>query len=200
MHPDRDAHVRPFVARHSATGAAELGRVSATDITGFLILGVIHARGLAATGDKRAAAKALLRAEDDLASASEDIEEPPRTFFVEEASLAQSAGLVLQDCGDDTGAIRQFERSVQTRGTAFRRTHALTLAHLGSAQFAAGYVDEACGSWGQALDVVEDGVYSARARQAVSQMRALISPPRYRRMPAAADLRARATTYLAHAS
>jgi hypothetical protein len=163
------------------------------------LFGVVHVRGLAAAGDKQATAKALIRAEDDLASASESIEEPPRAFFFAEAALAHEAGGALRDCADSEGRISFLQRSVRTRRAAFRRTHALTLGHLGSAQFAAGRVDEACDSWGQALDVVEDGVHSARVRQAITQMRTLIAPARYRRTPAVADLHARATAYLTQA-
>jgi tetratricopeptide (TPR) repeat protein len=163
-------------------------------------LGIAHFRALAAAGERRAAAKALIRAEDDLASASDGIEEPPRALFFAEAALAHEAGRALRDCGDAEGAIEFLQRSVRTRGAAFRRTHALTLGHLGSAQFAAGRVDEACDSWGQALDVVEDGVHSARVRESITQMRTLISPDRYRQLPATAGLHARATTYLAQAS
>jgi hypothetical protein len=63
------------------------------------LLGVVHARGLAANGMKQAAAKALVRAEDDLASASDGIEEPDRTFFFGEASLAHETACTLRDLG-----------------------------------------------------------------------------------------------------
>ncbi|MDX3225527.1 hypothetical protein [Streptomyces sp. ME19-01-6] len=72
------------------------------------LLGVVHARGLAADGKKQAAAKALLRAEDDLASANDDIEEPHRTFFFAEAWLAHETACTLRDSSDGPGAIRQW--------------------------------------------------------------------------------------------
>ncbi|MGW6742480.1 hypothetical protein ACWGDX_17445 [Streptomyces sp. NPDC055025] len=58
------------------------------------LLGVVHARGLAANGRMQAAAKTLLKAEDG-ASASEDIREPHRTFFLAEASLAHETACTL---------------------------------------------------------------------------------------------------------
>lgn len=66
-----------------AQGLPPRCRVSATprDPRERALLGVVHARALAANGDKQPASKALLKAEDDLASASEGIEEPQRTFF-----------------------------------------------------------------------------------------------------------------------
>ncbi len=161
------------------------------------LLGVVHARGLAANGEKQAAAKALLRAEDDLASASEDIEEPDRTFFFGEASLAHETACTMRDCGDRQGAIRQFRRSVRTRGAAFRRTHAVTLGYLAAAQIAAGSVEEACATWGAVLDAMEEGICSGRARQTVADMRSLVSPYRRRGIRAVAGLDARAAAYLA---
>ena len=161
------------------------------------LLGVVHARGLASNGRKREAAKALLRAEDDLSMASVDIEEPHRTFFFSEASLAHETACTLRDSGDSAGAIQQFRRSVRTRGTEFRRTHAVTLGYMGAVQIADGSVEEACTSWGLVLDAMEDGIYSGRARQAVVEMQRLLSPYRNRDISVARRLRARATAYLA---
>lgn len=161
------------------------------------LLGVVHARGLAATGKNQAAARTLLRAEDDLSAASDDTEEPHRTFFFGEASLAHETGLALQDCGDRRAAIRQFQRSVETRGAAFRRTHAVTLGYLGVAQIRSGSVEEACRTWNSALDTIEDGISSRRARQTAVDMRNLLSTFRHRRVPAVAELDARAASYLA---
>jgi hypothetical protein len=161
------------------------------------LLGVVHARALAANGDKQAAAKALLKAEDDLTSASERIEEPQRTFFFGEASLAHETACTLRDCGDPHGAIREFRRSVRTRGDAFRRTHVVTLGYLGATQLASGGVEEACAIWSTALDVMEEGISSGRARQAVADMRTLLSPYRRRTIPAVSELDARAAAHLA---
>lgn len=161
------------------------------------LLGVVHARGLASSGNKHAAARALLRAEDDLSSASDDVEEPHRTFFFSEASLAHETACTLRACGDQPGAIRQFRRSVRTRGQAFRRTHAVTLGYLGATQVASGNLDEACATWSRVLDAMEEGIYSGRARQAVVDMRHLLSPYKHRKIPVVADLDVRAAEYLA---
>ena len=160
------------------------------------LLGVVHARGLAANGMQQAAAKALIRAEDDLASASDGIGEPDRTFFFGEASLAHEAACTLRDLGDRDGAIQQFQRSVRKRRAAFRRTHSVTLGYLGATQIAAGGVEEACGTWVMTLDAVEEGIYSGRARQTVVDMRTLLSPYRNRRIPVVAEVDQRARRYL----
>jgi hypothetical protein len=160
------------------------------------LLGVVHARGLAANGKKQAAARALLKAENDLASASDGIEEPDRTFFFGEASLAHETACTLRDLGDRDGAIRQFRRSVRKRGAAFRRTHAVTLGYLGAVQIADGSVEEACGTWSMVLDAMEEGIYSGRARQGVVDMRSRLSPYRHRRITCVTELDTRAGRYL----
>ncbi|MFI1416328.1 Tat pathway signal protein [Streptomyces sp. NPDC020707] len=160
------------------------------------LLGVVHARCLAASGQKTAAAKALLRAEGDLRSAHDGIEEPTRTFFFGQASLAHETACTLRLLDDQKGAIGQFGRSVRTRGAAFKRTHAVTLGYLGATQISAGSVEEACATWSRALDAMEQGIYSGRARQRVVEMRQLLSPYRRRGIPSAVELETRAVDYL----
>jgi transcriptional regulator with XRE-family HTH domain/tetratricopeptide (TPR) repeat protein len=162
------------------------------------LLGVVHARALAVAGHKQAAAKALLKAEDDLASARTDTAEPHRASFFGEASLAHETGRTLQAHGEIRNAIGQFRRSVQTRGTAYRRTHAVTLGYLGASHIAAGDIDEACATWSMALDVIEDGaIYSGRARQTIAEMRRLVAPLKHRKIPAIAEIDERGAKYLA---
>ncbi|CCK32133.1 hypothetical protein BN159_7754 [Streptomyces davaonensis JCM 4913] len=161
------------------------------------LLGVVHARTLAANCHDQEAARALLRAEDDLSNAHDGIREPDRTFFFGEASLAHETACTLRDLGDHQRAITEFRRSVRTRGTAFRRTHAVTLGYLGATQIAQGGVEEACATWTSVLDAMEDGIYSGRARQRVVEMRRLLSPYRKRGIPAVGALDARAAAYLA---
>jgi hypothetical protein len=161
------------------------------------LLGVVYARGLAATGDKAGAATALNRAEADLASATPGDAEPARVFFFGEASLAHETGCALRDSNDLAGAARELRRSVRTRKAAsFTRTHAVTLGYLGAVQVRQGNLEEACATWNTALDAME-GVRSARVRQTVADMRSALSPFRGRGSTAAAALHARATDYLA---
>ncbi|MFJ9889516.1 Tat pathway signal protein [Streptomyces sp. NPDC091287] len=161
------------------------------------LLGVVHARALAANRHNGRAAKALLRAEDDLSKAHDGIKEPDRTFFFGEASLAHETACTLRDLGDHQQAVKEFRRSVRTRGAAFRRTHAVTLGYMGATQIAQGGVEEACTTWTSVLDEMEDGIYSGRARQRVVEMRHLLSPYRKRGIPAVGALDARAASYLA---
>ncbi|WP_371480702.1 Tat pathway signal protein [Kitasatospora sp. NBC_00315] len=160
------------------------------------LLGVVHARSLAAAGRKNAAAKALLRAEDDLSAASDDIAEPDRVFFFGEASLAHETACALRDIGDLDGSVREFHHSVRTRkATKFTRTHAVTLGYLGSVYAQMNNIDRACATWSQALDAM-DGVRSGRTRQAAADMRTLLSPYRRRGTAAISEIDARAAAYL----
>jgi tetratricopeptide (TPR) repeat protein len=162
------------------------------------LLGVVHARALAGTGQKQAAAEALLKAENDLTSANDDTAEPHRASFFAEASLAHETGRTLQACGDVRNAVCHYQRSVQIRGTAYRRTHAVTLGYLGAAHLTAGNLDEAAATWQEALDVIEGGaVRSSRARHTIADMRRLTSHLRLRKAPAIAEIDQRAASYLA---
>ncbi|MFM9445114.1 Tat pathway signal protein [Streptomyces acidiscabies] len=161
------------------------------------LLGVVHARSLAASGQKSDAAAALLRAEDDLASATTGDDEPNRVFFFQEASLAHETACTLRDSGDLPGALREFRRSVRTRkSSTFTRTHAVTLGYLGAVQARQGGIEDACASWSRALDAM-DGVHSARTRQTAIDMRRALSPFRSRGIRAASEVDARAASYLA---
>ncbi|MFB7645755.1 Tat pathway signal protein [Streptomyces sp. NPDC056084] len=161
------------------------------------LLQVVHARTLAANKHTAQATRALRQAEDDLSNAHEGIREPDRTFFFGEASLAHETACTLRDLGDHQGAVREFRRSVHTRGAAFRRTHAVTLGYMAATQIAQGHVEEACATWAGVLDAMEGGIYSGRARQRVIDMRTLLSPYRRRGISAVGILDARAASYLA---
>ncbi|WP_228080827.1 Tat pathway signal protein [Streptomyces profundus] len=160
------------------------------------LLGVVHARALAASGQKRAAATALLRAEDDLRATTPDGAEPGRVFFFGEASLAHQTAYTLRHSGDLPGALSQFRRSVRTRkAESFTRTHAVTLGDLGSVQARQGAIDDACATWNRALDTM-DGIQSARTRRVAADMRTALSPLRGRGITAVNELDRRAAAYL----
>lgn len=161
------------------------------------LLGVVHARALAAAGDRQAAAVALVRAEDDLRSAELDDDEPSRVFFFGEASLAHETACTLRDTGDLPGAANAFRHSVRTRKAAvFTRTHAVTLGYLGAVQAQQGSVEEACATWSIALNAM-DGVRSGRTRQVARDIRSVLSPFRQRGMRAVIDTDRQAAAYLA---
>lgn len=190
----------PAEALDLAAASVEGSRYALASPRERSLLGVVHARALAAAGESQAAAAALLRAEDDLAAASPGDDEPGRVFFFGEASLAHETACVLRDTGDLEGAKREFRRSVRTRkASSFTRTHAVTLGYLGSVQARQGGIEEACATWSRALDLM-DGVHSARARRTAADMRRALSPVRARGIPLVRDIDHRAAAFLAQSS
>lgn len=163
------------------------------------LLGVVHARSLARVGDHSASARALLRAEDDLADATAGDDEPGRVWFFGQASLAHETARTLQAAGDLQGAQREFERSVRLRGAAFTRTHAITLGYLGELQAARGEIEAACSTWSHALDAME-GVRSGRALNTVRTMRSELSRFRGRGVSAITTIDLRAAEMLREAA
>jgi len=186
----------PRQALELATASTDGQRYALATPRERALLGVVHARALAAAGEKRTAAAALNRAEGDLAAAKPGDEEPSRVFFFGEASLAHETACTLRDTGDLAGAVHQFRRSVRTRKAAtFTRTHAVTLGYLGAVQARQGNIEEACATWSRALDAM-DGVRSGRTRLVAVDMRSILSPIRRRGIRAVAEVDARAASYL----
>ncbi|MFJ4700616.1 Tat pathway signal protein [Streptomyces sp. NPDC088768] len=154
------------------------------------LLSIVHARALAATGDRRGTLAAISRAEADLARDGGD--GPARAEFFGPAALAHEAACALQDLGHLPDAQIQFERSVTLRAAdTYRRTHSVTLGYLGALHIRQGRTDEAVARWSQALDTM-NGVRSGRARQVVERMRVDLSPYRRRGPVAVRELDQRA--------
>ncbi|MFJ5726073.1 Tat pathway signal protein [Streptomyces sp. NPDC093149] len=158
------------------------------------LIGVVHARALAADNRRKEAVAALARAESDLSKAG-NTDEPGRVWFFGEASLAHETAAALRDLGDLKGAEKQFRHSVRTRRAQFARTHSVTLGYLGAVQIQQGHLDAACDTWDQALNAMT-GVQSGRARETVVQMRRAFSPFRGRGGSLAAELDAKARAVL----
>ncbi|MFI0742779.1 Tat pathway signal protein [Streptomyces sp. NPDC021100] len=179
-----------------ADASLQQGRYTQASAREKALLGVVHARGLAAAGRKKDALDALLRAEGDLTNARSGDDEPGRVWFFAEASLAHETACTLRDLGDLAAAEREFQRSVRTRRQqTFARTHSVTLGYLGAVQARQGSLEAACSTWHQALDAM-GGIHSGRARQTVVQMRRALSPFRGRGDSTAAALDARARAAL----
>jgi tetratricopeptide (TPR) repeat protein len=133
---------------------------------------VVKARGYAATRQAAPTVTTLRTAEQLLSRVDWNVEPIwiHRMGFGE-PSLANQTAQALRDLGDLEEAERQFRRSTATRdGTAHRRIHALTLANLADVQYTRGQVPDACKNWSKSLDAMT-GLQSARARQAVLNLR-----------------------------
>lgn len=156
------------------------------------LLAIVHARALAADGDRSGTVAAISRAERDLSRADNN-SAPSRVGFFQEASLAHETACALRDMGQPLDAEIHFQRSVATRSRQqYARTHSVTLGYLGAVQVQQGRLDEACATWNQALDAMA-GVQSGRARDVIVRMQRDLSPVRRRggRHVAELDRRAR---------
>lgn len=166
----------PRLAVDYAEASLAQGRYALASPREKALLGVVHARALAAAGRRPEAFVALRRAEDDLRSAEPGDDEPGRVFFFAEASLAHETAATLRDLGDLKAAESHFRRSVRTRALPLAsRTHAVTLGYLGAVQARQGMIDAACETWSRSLDSMT-GIQSGRTRDVVIQMRRALSP------------------------
>ncbi|MFE5094656.1 Tat pathway signal protein [Streptomyces sp. NPDC056638] len=155
------------------------------------LLGIVHARALAASGDRAGTLAAISLAERDLGRHTGDA--PDRVDFFAEASLAHETACALRDLGNPRDAEIHFQRSVATRRRQlYARTHSVTLGYLGAVQVRQGRLDEACHTWTQALDAMT-GIHSGRTRDILVRMQQDLSPVRQRggRHVAELDQRAR---------
>ncbi|MFF4874186.1 Tat pathway signal protein [Streptomyces sp. NPDC000961] len=186
----------PQAAVDLATASVERKRYTLATPRERALLCVVQARSLAANGQRQEAIAALLRAEDDLATAAPGDGDPHRVWFFQRASLAHETARTLWTLGDLEGALREFDNSVLTRkADTFSRTHAVTLGYMGTVQARKGNVEAACTTWTQALDAME-GVQSGRARDAVVNMRRVLSPFRHRGISAVTEIDERAKAVL----
>ncbi|HEY6423327.1 MAG TPA: hypothetical protein VIY28_08820 [Pseudonocardiaceae bacterium] len=186
-------------AHDLATASVEGDRYGRASPRERSLLGVIHARSLAARGEAGRASSVLLQAEDDLSKAGSQFPEPSRVFFFSEASLAHETACALRDLGDLSGADEMFQRSIKLRDASrFTRTHAVTLGYLGDIKARQGEIGEACAAWSKALNAMQ-GVRSGRTRRVVAEMRATLLPLS-KEDAVARELEYMAVTYLADTS
>ncbi|WP_455360451.1 hypothetical protein [Streptomyces sp. SYSU K21746] len=178
---------------------AALARVKGrTDPASESLYVVTRARALAMAGRRREAVAEAARA----ARLVEDADESEMPFW---AALWGSAGACVGNhtaktaelLGDYRVAERHFSQAVwNTSGSAYQRIAALSLALTGSMQCRQGHVEEACTTWGRALELM-DGVRSARVLRAARGMRQELAPFKHRGAQAALDFDERARRWLA---
>ncbi|MFE5592939.1 Tat pathway signal protein [Streptomyces sp. NPDC056549] len=176
----------------TSMGQQHYGQASHTEKA---LLGIVHARALAASGDRAGTLAAISRAERDLGRAGTD-DTPDRVAFFSEASLAHETACAMRDLGNLRDAAAHFKRSAATRQQkAYTRTHSVTLGYLASVKVQQGHLDEAFETWTKALDAMT-GVRSGRARDVIVRMQSDLSPFRRRGSRKAAELDLRATEIL----
>ncbi|NGO69284.1 tetratricopeptide repeat protein [Streptomyces boncukensis] len=161
------------------------------------LLHITHARAYAAVGEKPAAARALLAAEDALLR--DDAPQPSysRVSGPAPGTVASHTARTLTDLADHVGTEQQH-RDALTRWDPekYKRVHALTYADLGDSLAAQARADEAVAAWSQALTLME-GMTSDRTRKAITSMRSPLAIYQRRKVPGAAELARHAREALA---
>ncbi|MFC0601200.1 helix-turn-helix domain-containing protein [Streptomyces palmae] len=161
------------------------------------LLHITHARAFAAVGEKPAAARALLAAEDALLR--DDGPQPSFSLVSGPAAgtVASHTARTLTDLADHLGTERQHRDAlVRWDPQKYKRVHALTHADLGDSLAAQARADEAVAAWTQALDLME-GMTSDRTRKAMSSVRSTLAVYQRRKVPGAAELARRVGHVLA---
>ncbi|MGP3985477.1 tetratricopeptide repeat protein [Streptomyces sp. 3N207] len=156
------------------------------------MLHITHARAYAAVGEKPAAARALLAAEDALLR--DDRPQPSYSLVSGPAAgtVASHTARTLTDLADHPGTEIQHRAALTRWDRAkYKRVHALTHADLGDSLAAQARADEAVAAWTSALDLM-DGMTSDRTRKAITSIRPTLAIYQRRGVPGAAELARRA--------
>ncbi|QTE00158.1 tetratricopeptide repeat protein [Streptomyces cyanogenus] len=161
------------------------------------LLHITRARAYAAVGEKPAAARALLAAEDALLR--EDGPQPSysRVSGPAAGTVASHTARTLTDLADHVGTQQQHRDAlVRWDPEKYKRVHALTYADLGDSLAAQARADEAVAAWSQAMSLME-GMTSDRTRKAITSLRSTLAIYQRRRVPGAGELARRAREALA---
>ncbi|MDX3747504.1 tetratricopeptide repeat protein [Streptomyces sp. AK08-02] len=161
------------------------------------LLHITHARAFAAVGERPAAARALLAAEDALLR--DDVPQPSysRVSGPAAGTVASHTARTLTDLADHIGTEQQHRDAlIRWDPKKYRRVHALTYADLGDSLAAQARADEAVAAWARALALME-GMASDRTRKAITSLRSTLSIYQRRKVPGAAELARRASEALA---
>ncbi|AZK94392.1 hypothetical protein [Streptomyces tsukubensis] len=159
---------------------------------------VTHAHGLAATNQRRPAVRAVQRARDLLDAAdSDDMPYWARSWGPARATVNSRSAKVFSRLGDRRGAAENYAAAAASRpSTTYARIHALDLVAQAKMELAEGGIEQACSTWGRALDSMA-GVRSVRTRRAVQDMRKSLAQFKSRGVTAANELDERASLFLA---
>ncbi|MFI8938291.1 hypothetical protein [Streptomyces syringium] len=194
------AHHAMDVGRHEHTedlAEAALTRASGrVDPATESLFVICRARALAVTGRPRQAVAEAVRART-LADRRTDGMTGWATMWGSAAAMVDShTAHILTRLGDHREAER-YHASAARRydGTEHQRIKALSSVAEGRAQCAQGHIEQACATWGRALDAMT-GVRSSRTRQAVTAIRTDLNRFRGRDTRAARELDERARTWL----
>jgi len=161
------------------------------------LFAITHAHALAKTGQTRRALADVDRAQAELATGDEVpfwalVWGPPA------ATVHSRTAKVFETLGDRRNAARQYATAAASRpGTTYARIIALDLVAQAEQQAKQGSIEQACTTWGRAIDTMA-GVKSARTLKAIRSLRSDLRPYRVRGVRCAAELDERARVFLAH--
>ncbi|WP_423835826.1 tetratricopeptide repeat protein [Streptomyces endophytica] len=161
------------------------------------LLHITHARAYAAIGEKPAAARALLAAEDALLRYDGPQPSYSRVSGPAAGTVASHTARTLTDLADHIGTEQQHRDAlIRWDPQKYKRVHALTYADLGDSLAAQARADEAVAAWSQALILME-GMTSDRTRKAITSLRSILAVYQRRKVPGATELARRAREALA---
>jgi tetratricopeptide (TPR) repeat protein len=173
---------------------------------GQLALYVIcRARALAVAGRGKEAVAEVRRAQDLMLRGEAEGEELPYWVAMSgapRAAVSSHTAKTFRSLRDHANAEKSYAASARTYGKPSdgkSRITALSLAWQGEEQAAQGHLEQACATWGRALDLF-DGVYSDRVVKQVGSIRRHLGVFERRGVTAAARLDESARAWqLAHA-
>ncbi|MCZ7413025.1 helix-turn-helix domain-containing protein [Streptomyces sp. WMMC897] len=170
------------------------GRVS--PVTEALFV-VTRARALANAGRGPDAVRSVRMAQDlVLRGEPDDLPYWAALWGSPRGTVASHTAKTFKALSDHRNAERHYAASARSRGAGYERITALTLAAQGREQAAQGYIEQACGTWGRSVELLE-GVRSARATKEVANIRSSLAGIRRRGVRAAVDLDERARVWQA---
>ncbi|MFI5987574.1 hypothetical protein ACIBEA_42770 [Streptomyces sp. NPDC051555] len=163
------------------------------------LFAITHAHALAKTGQIPQALTGVDHAHAALvAGADDDVPFWALVWGPPAATVHSRSAKVFETLGDRPNSSRSYATAAASRpGTTYARIIALDLVAQAEQQAKQGQIEQACTTWGQAIDTMA-GVKSTRTLKSVRTLRSDLRPYRSRGVRVAAELDERARVFLAH--
>ncbi|MEU0309129.1 hypothetical protein [Streptomyces cyaneofuscatus] len=163
------------------------------------LFAVTHAHALAKTGQTRHALADIQLAETTLAAgAGGEVPFWALVWGPPAATVHSRTAKVFETLGDRPNAAHHYATAAASRpGATYARIIALDLVAQAEQQAQQGSIEQACTTWGRAIDTMT-GVKSTRTLKAVRSLRSDLRPYRARNVRVAAELDERARLFLSH--
>ncbi|MFE4669406.1 hypothetical protein ACFRI7_31750 [Streptomyces sp. NPDC056716] len=176
-----------------ALAETAVGRVHGrVDTQTEALFAITHAHALAKAGQRREAVREVERARTALGSAKgDDVPFWALSWGPPDATVRSRTAKVFETLGDRRRAAAMYGAAASSRPPGYERIIALDLVAQAEMQAAEGNIEQACTTWGRAIDHM-DGVQSSRTRKAVSNIRRDLSRFRTRGLRCATELDERA--------